>query len=295
MFLTSVYTTQSQTAKWTREISSMQRIPLANVGRRNGSRIKKKKLLIKETLISKGRTIRRDARSARFCRFNWFRYAYFRGNDRSSFFFILIHSYSEEEHSRGVELNWKRWGIVSRNSAMRLGWFKILFISWKVAHFVLSQQGRGSSSFEAVTISQLHHHARWTVRVGGRKLAAWELACRKLTNTQLARAPHFRHLLYSRFSHTTLQGQPYLPLRISSPMMPRESSYPSNRVTIFLSPPGELTTKISKISLPLIKTSNRQSDLDPRDRKQKKKKRKEKNRAGSPRYLWTNVKRRRSR
>lgn len=45
MFLTSVYTTQSQTAKWTREISLMQRIPLANVGRgsggRNGSRIKR--------------------------------------------------------------------------------------------------------------------------------------------------------------------------------------------------------------------------------------------------------------
>lgn len=45
MFLTSVYTTQSQTAKWTREISLMQRIPLANVrrgsGGRNGSRIKR--------------------------------------------------------------------------------------------------------------------------------------------------------------------------------------------------------------------------------------------------------------
>ncbi|PBC34600.1 hypothetical protein APICC_02352 [Apis cerana cerana] len=67
-----------------------------------------------------------------------------------------------------------------------------------LAHFVLSQQG----PVVVPAVSKLLQHPSYTInsrwwKVGGGRMR--EFGCRKLTNTQLARAPHIRHFLYSKF------------------------------------------------------------------------------------------------
>lgn len=114
-------------------------------------------------------------------------------------FLFLIRSYSEK-HSRGIEFKEilrVQDGIVSHNIRRDSLDLKS-YLFREVAHFVLSQQG----PVVVPAVSKLLQHPSYTInsrwwKVGGGRMR--EFGCRKLTNTQLARAPHFRHFLYSKF------------------------------------------------------------------------------------------------
>lgn len=114
-------------------------------------------------------------------------------------FLFLIRSYSEK-HSRGIEFKEilrVQDGIVSHNIRRDSLDLKS-YLFREVAHFVLSQQG----PVVVPAVSKLLQHPSYTInsrwwKVGGGRMR--EFGCRKLTNTQLARAPHIRHFLYSKF------------------------------------------------------------------------------------------------
>lgn len=114
-------------------------------------------------------------------------------------FLFLIRSYSEK-HSREIEFKEilrVQDGIVSHNIRRDSLDLKS-YLFREVAHFVLSQQG----PVVVPAVSKLLQHPSYTInsrwwKVGGGRMR--EFGCRKLTNTQLARAPHIRHFLYSKF------------------------------------------------------------------------------------------------